>query len=220
MDLPSIRSPVYKSEVIYNGFDFKRIEYLENEKNVKDKFNIKTKYIVGMVASFSNKKDYDTYIKAAILTMAKENNITFLCIGSGDDSKFKAMVPKEFIDRVKFLGKQENVENIMNICNIGLLTTFTEGISNSLLEFMALSKPVIVSGEGGCSELISNGKNGFLLKVGDFKEISNKILFLLKNINLLNEFGDASRKIVEQKFSISCMHEEFRKSYTEIILSN
>ena len=90
------------------------------------------------------------------------------------------MVPEKNKDNFIFLGKQEKVEDIMNICDIGVLATFTEGISNTLLEFMALEKPIVVAGAGGCAELISNNENGFLLSAGDVKGLVQKITLLLR----------------------------------------
>ena len=214
--LKSFNAPKNKSGVIYNGFDFNRIKNLKEKDLIRKEFNINTKYVIGMVASFTEKKDYNSYIKAANLILKEEKDITFLCIGAGEFSQFKKMVKPENKDKILFLGKQENVESIMNICSIGVLATFTEGISNSLLEFMALEKPVVVTGEGGCSELILNDKNGFLLDVGDFQGIVSKILYLLENENRLNEFGRMSGKIVIDKFNITKMIDKFKALYNEI----
>ena len=68
--------PKVKSSVIYNGFDFKRIDSLENPILVKNRFGINTDRVVGMVASFNEKKDYKCYLEAAELVLEKDENIT------------------------------------------------------------------------------------------------------------------------------------------------
>lgn len=133
-----------------------------------------------MVASFSNYKDYRTYIQAANRVLNKVNYITFLCIGSGDDKTYRELVDPESKKFVKFLGRQENVESIMNICNIGILLTYTEGISNSIMEFMALGKPVIATDGGGIKELIIDRETGFLIPPKSPMVLAEKIIVLLK----------------------------------------
>lgn len=209
-------SVLKNSKVIYNGFDFDRILNLEDASIMREKFNIKTEYIIGMVANFSYKKDYDTYIKAANLVLEKEKNVTFICVGSGDSNKYKQMVLLKNKNKILFLGKQKDIESIMNICNIGVLASFTEGISNSLLEFMALEKPVIVAGEGGCKELVSDNQNGYLLEIGDFHGLANKILYLIENEDTLNMFKKNSKNIVSEKFNITTMIDEFKLVYQNL----
>ena len=215
--LKAYNAPLEKSSVIYNGFDFNRVSSLKEKTEVAEKFNIHTKYVVGMVASFSYKKDYNAYIKAATLVLEKNREVTFICVGSGDATEQEQLVKEKDKNNILFLGKQQGVESIMNICDIGVLATFTEGISNSILEFMALGKPIVATGAGGCSELIAHTKNGFLLEVGNFKELANKITYLLENENERINFGNMSKKIVNDKFSITKMIDAFKTVYTSIL---
>jgi len=217
--LKSYNAPEKKSDVVYNGFDFKRINNLKDIDKTKKNFNISTEYIIGMVASFSDKKDYETYIRAANKILETMSNVTFLSIGSGDCEKYKLMVEKGNNDKILFLGKQENVESIMNVCNIGVLSTYTEGVSNALLEFMALSKPVISNDAGGTKELVIHNENGFLIKHKDHETLSNKINYLLSNFNEREKFGKKSRAIVEEKFSILKMIDDFKIIYNKILLN-
>ena len=214
--LKSYNAPKEKSSVIYNGFDFNRIRNVTNKNKIKNRFNITTKYIVGMVASFSDKKDYDSYIKAAISILGMRSDISFLCIGSGDDKPFKEMVSKKIKGNIKFLGKQENVESIMNICDIGVLSTFTEGISNSIMEFMALGKPVIASNGGGTVELIINNKTGCLISAKSPQILEEKLILLLKDPKKRKMFGKQGKNRIEKKFGINRMVKDFQKTYKKI----
>ena len=203
------------SAVIHNGFDMRRIEDFEENNIIRKKFNIKTKYVVGMVASFSVNKDYTTYIKAAVSILKQRRDITFLCIGSGDDRIFKKMVLSEFKNKVIFLGRQENVESIMNVCDIGVLSTYTEGISNSIMEFMALGKPVIASDGGGTSELIINNKTGFLIPPKSYKILSNKIFELINNEKERKFLGRNAKERIINEFNLQKMLNSFIKIYEQ-----
>lgn len=219
--LEEYEAPKNRSSVIYNGFDFNRIDYLEEKAIIRKRFNIQTKFVVGMVATFSEKKDYQTYIRGANKVLEKERDITFLCIGDGNSNEFKEMVYKNNRDRILFLGKQSKVESIMNICDIGVLMTnplHGEGISNAILEFNALAKPVIASYGQGTSEIIENGITGFLVKPKSPENLSDKIIYLLRNDNIRKKLSKRAREVVVDKFSISKMISEFKNIYYETVI--
>jgi glycosyltransferase involved in cell wall biosynthesis len=202
---------------IYNGFDLGRNKNLDSIKNIKKKFNINTELIVGMVASFSDKKDYKTYIDAATKVIDDGCNITFLCIGSGDDSIYKNSLNNRFRENIKFLGRQEDVESIMNICDIGVLSTYTEGISNSLMEFMALGKPVIATDGGGTSELVKNNKTGLLVKVRNVQDLYEKIIYLINNPDIGISMGKKGLSRIEKVFSLDQMIDKTVRVYKELV---
>ncbi len=174
-----------------------------------------------MVADFSENKDYGTYIIAANNILLSSRDISFLCIGYGDDTKYKQMVSSQNKDKIFFLGLQENVENIMNICDIGILITNNkkhgEGISNALLEFSALGKPVIATVGGGNVELVKQGITGFLINPESAKELEEKIKLLLSNEELRTSFGENSEKRIKDIFSIDMMVTNFISIYKEVI---
>ena len=66
---------------------------------------------------------------------------------------YKKNILHEYSNKFIFLTKQDDIESIINIFDIGILATFTEGISNSIIEYMALAKPVIATDGGGTSEI-------------------------------------------------------------------
>ena len=215
--LKAYNAPENKSIVIYNGFDFSRIKSLRKPEYIRNKFNINTKYVVGMVASFSGLKDYRTYILAAINVLNKQNDVTFLCIGAGKDIEYRNMIPDKFKSKILFLGRQTKVESIMNICDIGVLTSnihrHGEGISNALIEFSSLTKPILATKNGGTPEIIDEGLNGYLIAPFDEMGLTNKIIGLLQNQKKRIMLGNSAKKVVQEKFGIEKMIEEFIKLY-------
>ena len=209
-----------KSKVIHNGFAMSRIANLESVDTIREKFGISTHYVVGMVASFSDKKDYASYIRAANIILEKRKDITFLCVGAGDDLPYKKMVSDENKDFIKFLGRQENVESIINICDIGVLMsnpdTHGEGISNAIMEFMALGKPVIASENGGNEEILKNGETGFIINPKNLKILTEKITCFINNRALKLEMGKNGKKRIINKFCINRMLHEFVNLYRNL----
>ncbi len=215
--LKAYDAPMDKSRVIYNGFTFDRTKDLEDADVVRFRFNIKTTFVVGMVASFLEYKDYDTYIKAAMQMLTKNEDITFLCIGDGDDSAYKKMVPENLKENILFLGRQSKVESIMNICDIGVLTTNVkfhgEGISNALLEFMAVNKPVITTNFGGSVELVEDKISGFLIDAFSVEQLVDKMNYLINNESERKIMGERGFQIVKEKFSMDSMFNSFQQEY-------
>ena len=203
--LKAFKAPRKKSEFIHNGFDFKRLNNLRSKEEVRSSLNIETEYVICMVAAFSIFKDYKTYIKAANFVLSEFQNVTFLCVGAGEKDLHKLMVSDTSQENIVFLEKTKNIEDIINICDIGVLATYTEGVSNSIMEYMALGKPVVASGGGGIREIISNGNSGYILKQGDHTGMGKRIIELLNDPEKLKSFGNESKDIIEKNFTIDKM---------------
>ncbi|MCF6296595.1 MAG: glycosyltransferase [Flavobacteriaceae bacterium] len=218
--LESFKVPVGKGVCIYNGFDMDRIKNIVDKKIILEKFDIKTKYIIGMTASFSDKKDYNTFVRAGEKLLKKRKDITFLAIGDGPNlSKIKGSINKNNLNYFRFVGKQDDVESIVNICDIGVLIsnheTHGEGISNALMEFMILKKPVIGSNSGGTKELIIDNETGFLIEAKNVDKLVEKIEFLLTNPERAKMMGENGKIRIEKYFSIDTMIEQTYKLYKE-----
>ena len=220
--LKSYRAPSKKSICIPNGFDFKRTKLNYASEKLKAKLSITTDNVVGMVASFSYRKDYETYISSAQRILEKRNGVTFLAIGDGENLKrCKEMVKPEFQKKIIFLGKQKDVESIIDIFDIGILATdirfHSEGISNSIMEYMALGKPAVATDCGGTKELVLNGKTGFLVNPRDNIDLSRKIIHLLENNKLAIKMGNAGKERIYKNFSLERMASSYVSLYQNTI---
>ena len=120
------------------------------------------------------------------------------------------------ISNVLLLGARKNIEEIVSICLVGILISsseYSEGLSNSIIEYCGLGKPVIASKHGGNSEIIENNKNGFLLENDTLEEVVDKLNLLLCDTNLRNRMGIAGKEIVRTKFNINTMVNGFIDVY-------
>ncbi|HMU45687.1 MAG TPA: glycosyltransferase [Chitinophagaceae bacterium] len=216
--LKAYKAPQSKSVCIHNGFNFSRINSIREAEDVKKELQINTRYIVGMVASFSVFKDYRTYFKAAQQILAKRNDITFLAIGEGTDSEEAySLIEKKYINHFRLVGKKSGVESYINVMNVGVLATFTEGISNSILEYMALAKPVIATDGGGTNELLVDGQTGFLIQSKNPTDLVQKIEILIDNQTLAREMGSAGITRIKEMFSIDKMVEAYISNYQSLV---
>ena len=222
--LKSYKAPAGKSYYIHNGFDFNRINLLEDKNSIRNKHEILTDNIIGMVASFSVNKDYSTYIKAAIMLLEKRDDVTFLAIGNGINlEKCKTYVQSKYKDKIKFLGRQQNVEPLINLFNIGVLATNTsvhgEGISNSVMEYMALGKPVVATECDGTLELVLDGKTGFLVSTGNAKIMCMRLNQLLEDKKLSAKMGNTGKERIYNNFSLNKMAKSYINLYDKVLSS-
>ena len=217
--LNAFHVPSQKGKVIYNGFNFDRLSNLQNRDHVLTQFGIGTKYVVGMVAAFHPRKDYNTFLEVAEEIGKERSDITFLAVGDGETrqalmEKFKGS------KNIIFTGVVHNVEHLMNCFDIGVLLTDSqhhlEGISNSILEMMAAGKPIVASRGGGTDEIVIHNKTGILIDPLSRQQFKNSVLTLIENKNLRDEYGKRSQEEVRTKFSIAQMCSKTIELYNTI----
>jgi glycosyltransferase involved in cell wall biosynthesis len=198
--------------VIYNGFDFSRVESLTTNgssyRYVRDD-KIKT---VGMVAEFNRYKDYSTFIQAARKISRRRKDVVFVAVGDGETLEASKKIAAG-AETIKFLGKRKNIEEIVESFDIGVLSTFTEGISNSVMEYMALSKPVVATDGGGTRELVVDNETGFLVPPENPDALAAKIEYLLDHPDVARRMGKAGEARLRCEFALTRMVEETIKLY-------
>ena len=94
----------------------------------------------------------------------------------------------EYCDHIRFLGKQEAVEEILSICDLFVLPSQTESFGLSSLEAMACQVPVITTNTGGSPELNLQGKTGFMSNVGDVDDMAKNAIYILEDPERLKQF--------------------------------
>ena len=215
--LDSYKIPINKRVVVYNGYDLSRLNQKKSHIDIIRDLDIITPYVILMVASVSKNKDYDTFIKVARTVIKKRKDISFLSIGDGEYlQKYRSMLTIDDKNNIKFLGHRNDVDSIVEVCDIGLLCTFSEGISNAILEYMMHKKPVIATGTGGTSEIVQNGRTGYILPDSSPKLVANKILELIDNPILSKEMGIRGYQLALNKFSLLKNTTEYYQLYREL----
>ena len=206
-----------KARVIHNGLRLERFSYSYDPTEVKRKWGIDAPFVVVMVASFNQFKCNDLFIDLARSILLIRKDIKFVAVGGGDKlDHIRKRLVNENIDNVLVTGAVKEVEQLISIANIGVLFSPFEGISNAVMEYMALKKPVIVTGYGGTKELVRHGESGYILSNDNLQEIEEKLLYLIDNHGIADDFGKKGLSIIEERFSINKMGSQFIDVYKSL----
>ena len=195
-------------ECIYNPLNIKEII-----KNSKKKINIsffkKKDFKIISVARFSSQKDHLCLIKSINLLISKYNNIKVLLIGSGNKkNKIQSFINELKLNKtIKILNFKKNPYPYIKKSNIFVLSSNFEGLPNVLLEAITLKKFVISSNcPTGPSEILDKGKGGLLFKIGDYKELSKKIIYSIHNKKKCNnKMMFAKKRLKRFDFSMNLL---------------
>ncbi len=209
--------PANKTEVIYNGLDIpQNIEKID----LHEQYSIPKEHIIfGAAGRLAHQKGYDLLVKAA--AELKEKPFTILIAGKGKlRQHLKNITQKYGIEnKVKLIGFLENALPFLNSVGIVVQPSRYEGMPNTVLESMALGKPVIATEVNGVKELIQNGINGFSIPPESVTELAIAMQ-KVANIPDLEEIGQAGKETITNDYSIERMidHLEtyFERKYNEI----
>lgn len=217
--LRAYKAPAKKSFCIHNGFDFCRIERLEKPAVIRACYGITTPYAIGMVATFSGNKDFFTFVDAAQNILKFRRDVTFLAVGDGPNRKLcQNLVQEGNRSLILFPGKIKDVESLVQVFDIGVLCSPKgEGISNTLMEYMALGKPVIATDCGGNGELVVEGQTGYLVNNKDVTELEKRISFLVDHIDRARALGLAGKQRISADFSLQAMTDAYLQLYTTLL---
>lgn len=207
--------PANKIKTIYNGIDL--YHYAGHEKTPN--FNDESPVIL-QIGRLSPQKDPIKFIEGAKLILETYPRAKFLMVGNGSlRNEVEVKISElELQDKVRVIGYQENVIEILKSADIITLTSAWEGTPYSILEAMACGKPVVVTDVNGCAEIVENGKTGFLTEYADVADWSQKVVFLLKNPDLAAEYGKAGRLKAEMNFSINKMMSSIEQVYLDMLI--
>lgn len=213
-----------KRKRIYNGFDFKRIQGLLPANQVRKKWGVQEGKVIGMVGAFHERKDYETFIRAAILLLEEKETLTFLAIGDGPTrEKCQDLIPAIYKNQILLPGQIQDVESLIQIFDIGVLSTNSavhgEGISNAIVEYMALAKPVVATDGGGTPEILLDEETGFLVPPESPAIMAEKIAYLLDHPAEARQMGKLGFERIKTHFSLEKMTQEYINVYKEYIIS-
>ena len=148
----------------------------------------------------------------------KEIPSKLLLVGDGPERPAAEELSRSLgiFENTRFVGKQQDMEDIYAIADLFLLPSEYESFGLSALEAMAAGSPVVATNTGGIPEIVVDGVNGFLSEIGDVESMSRQAISLLSNPILLKQFGKAAKEQAN-KFDIENIVPQYEKLYAEVL---
>lgn len=196
-----------KIEIITNGVDLGQFDRQHPPVGLRASLGIPAEApVVGIVAMLRPEKAHAVFIRAASKVLKYVPDAHFLLVGEGPERAALEGLAKELgIEaQVHFLGARSDVPAIINLFNVAVLSSdpVVETVSNAVLEYMAVRKPVVSTRVGSLPEMIDEGRSGFLVEPGHWDEMAEKIVVLLRDRALAHRMGEAGREKIERVYSI------------------
>lgn len=203
---------------IYNPVP--QINISESRDVVRGKMGILPKDIVIAVSGRVTKDKGFPLIEEIVKELTKKNitNCKLLVIGDGAYSAtFKNVLSQQILDnKVIMVGQTTHVFDYLNASDVFLFPSLHENLSIALLEACAIGLPAVVSNVGGNSEIVVNGKSGYVIDDFSKEKYIDALLKLIENEELRYKMGIFSSINVTEKFSIEKMCEEINEVYFNV----
>lgn len=168
-----------------------------------------------LIARLLGDKGVREYAQAAQLIKKRHPEVRFRLVGWIDDNP-DAIAQQELDNwvasgAIEFLGKLADVRPAIAECNVYVLPSYREGTPRTVLEAMAMGRPVITTDAPGCRETVVDGVNGFLVPIQAVDELAAAMTRFIEQPELIRSMGSQSRRIAEEKYDVNKVNEVMLK---------
>lgn len=203
-------------KVIHNFIDFTRFKKL-NKEHFKHIIAPAGEKILVHTSNFRKVKRVQDVIQVFKKVRDKIPS-KLLLIGDGPERQDMEALCRKLgtCDDIRFLGKQEAVEELLAIADVFIIPSENESFGLAALEAMACEVPVISTNVGGLPEVNINGVTGFMSNLGDVEDMAKNTIFLLSDDEILNQF---KQNALEQakKFDIHNILPQYEQYYEAVV---
>jgi len=207
--------PGEKVEVVYNAVDVERAA-VDAPPGLREKLGgSETRPLVLTPARLNPQKGHRVLLEA----VAEVPDALFLLAGDGPErAPLEAEAERLGVaDRVRFLGRREDVPQLLAACDVFALPSLYEGSSLAVLEAMAAGIPIVSSAIGGTDELIDDGRSGLLVPPGDAKALAAALRQLLGDAELRRDLADRARERVDAGLTREQLATRVAATYRELL---
>jgi glycosyltransferase involved in cell wall biosynthesis len=206
----------------YNGLDLKRVAVQSGatRDDILTMLGLPQRRLVTIVANLQHPvKDHPTFLRAAARVRAGVPDAAFVIAGEGKLMPGLRELAAELTlkDDVFFIGRCEKVAELLSVSDVCALSSTAEGFSNSILEYMAAARPVVVTDVGGAREAVIEGETGYIVPPGADEQMADRMIALLRDAERARVMGKLGKSIVEKKFSCEKHLENTLDLYSELL---
>lgn len=203
-DAVRVMSNGQKERVVKAGISGKKVRVISTPVDLSKYLSLNSK-IEGKnvlhIGRDDEVKDYDTLVKSFKIVKEKIGDVNFIQAGADSEIK-KAMAQNNFSDiEVRGRLKHNELTDLYGQVNFLVLSSASESFGKVLVEANAAGRPVVSTATTGAKEIIEDGKNGFLVPIGAYQKLAEKITWLLDNPEEAKKIGDYGRVLVKERYS-------------------
>lgn len=208
-----------KVMTIYNGIDPDRFRIPVNE-SIKKKLNIPLNApVIGIVANIRPVKGMEYLLIAMAKVVRYHRNARLIVVGNPqrNSNYFQdlqyLLEQLQIRENVIFLENCRRIPEVLSIFDLAILSSISEGFSNTVLEYMSAKKTIIATRVGGNKEAITEGISGILVEPKDPCEMADQIVRLLEEKEYAKLLAINAGERVRRKFSFNGMIQEYLRTY-------
>ena len=208
-----------KVRVIHNGVDVERFSGVAANRELMFPGSSGQKLVVLVGNMHTDIKGHPWLIAAAPKVVEQFPSVRFVFAGDGAQrAEFERQAGELSLSKnFMFLGRRDDIPQILRNCDIAVLPSKAEGLPNAVLEYMCAGLPVVASAVGGNAEIVRDGVTGLLVPAQDSAALANALLKLLRDPSLAQRLAKGSHEFVIKNFSFERLVREVDEMYTDLL---
>jgi glycosyltransferase involved in cell wall biosynthesis len=175
--------------------------------------------VVGVVTRMRVRKGVEEFIRAIGRLRETHPDAHGVIVGDVSlDASLQALVRSLGLENhLSLLGRRGDMPEVLSAFDVFVLSSHDEGMSNAILEAMAMEKPVVATDVGGTGEVVRHGQSGLLVPPKDPETLAAAVSDILSQPARAREMGRLGRRIVEQGFSAHSMVRQMERLYLDLL---
>lgn len=219
----------HKIRVLPNGVDtevFQPIGSQEERRRLRISLSLpENGFLMGCVAALRPVKDHRGLVEAFALAVKNKPPVNInkdshlILVGDGPLAPELKMLSGQLgvEDKIIFLAQRNDVDKILQVLDVFILNSKTEGMSYAVLEAMSSGLPILATSVGANTELIRHGVEGYLYRPGDLKSLAEYMTEVIGNGEQLLKMGRATRQKIVEFYSITKMVSSYKGLYEAVL---
>lgn len=179
------------------------------------KSKLSNEYSFLLIARLLGDKGIREYVQAAKILKNQYPNAVFNLVGPEDPSpdgiSLNEVTSWHDDGAINYLGETSDVRPYIEGCNIFVLPSYHEGMPRTVLEAMAMGRPILTTNVPGCKETVVNGENGWLVEKANVEQLVEKMIWFIENQQEWQRMGNASHLMATEKFDVHKVNQELLK---------
>ena len=215
-----VKLPAARICTVINGIKTGCFAPRPRPSHLMDEFKLPSScQVVGTVGRLDGVKDQESMIEAFALVVKVVPEARLFLVGDGPmrDELQELIASHSLDEKVVITGTRDDIPEILNLFDLFVLTSVSEGTSISLLEAMASGLPSVVTNVGGNPSIIDHGINGLLVEPKEIKNIADAIVSLLRDSSRREQFGQRAMAKVRANYSLEKMIADYEEIYFRLL---